>query len=316
MEANKITPKPLTHADRINKARDISGLRKRMRESRFVGAMITVLGWFTIPAEVFLRRKLGYRWFTPTNFLVGALLMYALTYLQYGADELRYRVANFDSTWNPFYDKNEMPDYVATAIFNSLASYYLVFGVCKLIMRWWRSRTNVELHSYDDGISWLEFLGFMLRDIINLVAMPIIFAAYYFSGSQKRGTDIPRLINDNTAFTNTVIEPAFIISLCYYCPYLFLRIWLSVTGFAVAVHANMKESAKRTRILDFRDSMLEAKAMAALRNGKSEEDKKKPEKTKTESKKPVPDVPPNYPDLRTIIEELHGETYLTIPEDW
>ncbi len=40
-----------------------------------LGLMNYILGWFTVPAEVFLRRNFGERYYTRANFFVGLILL-------------------------------------------------------------------------------------------------------------------------------------------------------------------------------------------------------------------------------------------------
>ena len=40
-----------------------------------LGLMNYILGWFTVPAEVFLRRNFGERYYTRANFFAGLILL-------------------------------------------------------------------------------------------------------------------------------------------------------------------------------------------------------------------------------------------------
>lgn len=282
-----------------------------MRESRFIGTIMSILGWFTIPAEVILRRRFGYRWFTPMNFYAGVALLIGLDYLLLWIGNVRIWISSLNTVWNPFYSSEPVNDLGSLSFMHNCVYLYVILGVHQLFMRWWRNRTGYELHSYDDGTSRLEFLGGILKAIINAITEPLMSMLFYISRAHKRGGTVPEVIKDRTSFTNTIIEPAVIYTAAVLCPYTYPKIWLLITAFAVAIYANMKESAKRTRVLDFEDSRLEAKAMAALRKGEVDKGKK-PEaptsKGKVEPKepaKPVPEKLPVYPALKTIIAELH-----------
>lgn len=315
METQKITPKPLVHSDRINKARDISGIRKRMRDSRIVGGALSFLGWFTIPAEVFLRRRFGYRWFTPLNFYAGVFLLIAVMFFQYLASMLLFIIGRFGGDLNPFHSDAVAPDYGGGYDMALILWIYIIMGLLHLIRRWWRNQGDVELHSYDDGISHLEFIGGLVMGVVNILSIPVLeIYMFLFPASRKEVTKRPKVINDRTAFTNTVIEPLAFFVLSFACGYMIERLWFYITAFAVAVSANMKETAKRTRVLDFKDSMLEAKAMAELRKGKSAEEKKSTA-AKKDNKKPVPNRPTIYPDLNSIIDEVHRESRTVVLYD-
>src|ERR1043165_906578 len=170
----KITPKPIAPSDIVRKSRDISGVRKWSRESRIVGSFMAFLGWFTIPAEVFLHRKFGRRWFTPMNFYAGGFLLILLAFIQYLLDKSRYWVSRVESMWNPFHEASAVPDYSITNDMIFFVMLYTVLGGLHLFRIWWRNKTNAEIHSYDDGTPWLEPVGGFLMKIINVIAIPFI----------------------------------------------------------------------------------------------------------------------------------------------
>lgn len=313
----KITPKPIINSDKISKSRDVSGVRKWSQDSRAVGFIMLILGWFTIPAEVFLRRNFGRRWFTASNFFVGGILIFTMAFLQNLYDKVRYFFFNSNYSWNPFYSE-EPPsvNYQGTAEFGIFLWAYLILGTYHLCRIWWRNRTHVEIHSYDDGTSNLEFVGSLIGALINVLAAPIIkgYMLFSLSTEEREGLTPPKLITDLDAFINTVFEPLLILILAMYDPYAILSLWLYMTSFAVAVHAHWKESAKRSKILDFKDSIIEAKVMMELKKG-IQNVKAQPAASPHAAKptkndvQPTSNTTPLYPDLGTIIEEMNRERY-------
>lgn len=67
-----------------------------------------ILGWFTIPAEVFLRRDFGQRFFTMVSFYTGLLLLTIFAVTKYLIRQIWLFVMSF------FYDliREINPDYV------------------------------------------------------------------------------------------------------------------------------------------------------------------------------------------------------------
>ena len=114
-ETAKIPAKPVASGDAVSKARDMSGLRKSAQESNSFGRMLHILGWFTIPAEVFLRYRFGRRWFTLMNFYTGAFLLAGFVGIQYLIDDIYYWLRTIESTLNPFYSKDAVPNFAASA---------------------------------------------------------------------------------------------------------------------------------------------------------------------------------------------------------
>lgn len=318
METPKIVSRTLANPEKVSRGRDMSGLRNWSSQSRIMGTVMLILGWFTIPAEVFLRRKFGYRWFTPINFLAGFVLLSAVEMLQYVWEAVPYWLAHVESSLNPFYSKDRVLDYNGTRLMNFIYAFYVYIGIFQLMKRWWRKKTDTHLHSYDDGTSRLQFLGGILKVIINEIMEPTLGFLFYISRARKRGVEyVPEFIHDKAAFTNTIIEPLVFFAAGYYCPFPVIKYWLFITALAVAVYANMKEATKQGKVLDLKDSMLEAKAMAELRKGKQEQGKKPKEQTKAKPKEKEPEmipieervsnVPINRRDLKSIIEEMHTE---------
>lgn len=310
----KITPQPVTTGDKVNKARDMSGLRKWARESRSFGRMIHILGWFTIPSDVILHHGFGRRWFTPINFYAGAFLIFIVGALQYLADVSRHYVANFKAEWNPFYTEVIAPAqsyYHGTREMGISMLVYIVFGTYHLFRIWWRNRTNAEIHSYDDGTSSLDFVGRSLMGTINAIAAPLIYIYMLFTltADERKAIGRPKLIDDEEKFTNTVAEPLFFLVGAIVDRHTIISIWFIITAFAVAVHANLREAAKRSKVLDFKDSAIEAKAMRELRKSmqQGKTDEKRGKKNKKDAPPLVPKVAIHYPDLATIIEEMNRE---------
>ncbi|MBE2288944.1 MAG: hypothetical protein IAE95_05275 [Chitinophagaceae bacterium] len=314
----KITPRPVTASDRVDQSRDISGMNKWAQSSRTVGFIMLVLGWFTIPAEVFLRRDFGQRWFTVVNFYAGLFLMFIFATLQYvlvaiwgGIHDFVSRVA---SAINPFHTEDEITftDQVMDRSMLFLLIAYLVLGSYHLFKIWWRNRSNTALHSFDDGTSRCERLAGLVIGLINALAKP--FVALYFRmlpATQRIGITKPKLINDRTVFTNTAFEPLLVLLLAFWFQGI-ASIWLFFTAVAVAIHANWKETARLSKVLDFRDSIIEAKAMMHLKDETMQASTSgRVMQQAAETVKSNPEVAAQviqqYPDLMSIIDEMNRD---------
>jgi hypothetical protein len=95
----------------------------------------------------------------------------------------------------------------------------------------------------------------------------------------------------------------------------FLRvgIWLFMSAIAVAINANWKETARLNKILDFRDSVIEAKIMMELKekttepNAPAEKIMQQAAETINENPQVIPQVAAQYPDLMSIIQEMNQD---------
>lgn len=307
----KITPKPIVSSDNVSKARDMSGLKKWSQESRLVSGVMLFLGWFTIPAEVFMRKDFGERWFTKMNFFAGGMLILIIALIRYLAGVAQYWISQVGAVWNPFYSEQVTSDVMYKGATDTVAGFWLYFiiGCYHLFKIWWRSRTKRDLHSYDDGTSLLEPVGGVIMYIVNGLTSPFIWLYMQRRPVEERQGDLPKLINDKTAFTNTVIDPLLLVVVCQRFPPI-EKIWMYITAFAVAIHASRKEAAKKSKILDFKDSQIEARMMSELKEKMQDEERIK-EKLNNDprrrSPKPLPQVMVQYPDLANIIEAMHRE---------
>ena len=192
-------------------------------------------------------------------------------------------------------------------------SCYITISSYHFFRMWWRNRTNTALHSFDDGTSRFEPLAIYMMKFVNGVAVPVI-KIYMFllpKEEQQQKLEIPPLVDDVSAFTNTVFEPLVLLVLVFIFPGA-TRTWLLISVPALAVYASWKETAKLNKVLDFRDTVIEAEAMANYQHS--------PELPTTENQilqqaaetiKNNPEVAPKighrYPDLMSIIEEMNGE---------
>jgi hypothetical protein len=314
----KITPRPISVSDHIDQSRDIAGLNKWAQSSRTVGFIMFVLGWFTIPVEVLLRRDFGQRWFTTINFYAGFFLLLVFAVVQYVVSALWGGIQEFISriatAINPFHTEPEA--YFTDRIMNGSMAFflfiYMLMGSYHLFKIWWRNRTNTALHSFDDGTSRMEPLAGYLMRVLNVLTVPFVYLyRRLLPRKQRLGIPAPKLINDRTAFANTVVEPVFLLMLSYQFQGI-ASIWLFISAIALAIHANWKETAKLNKVLDFRDSVIEANVMMHLK-----EETEQPTMSNLIMKQTAATIKTNphaasqvteqYPDLMNIIDEMNRD---------
>ncbi len=323
----KITPRPVTAGDRVDQSRDISGFNKWAQSSRTVSFVMLVLGWFTIPAEVFFRRDFGQRWFTATSFYAGFFLMLMFASIQYVVavvwDGIKEFISRIAAVINPFHTDQEvtMVDRVMDKSMVIFLVIYFFMGAYHRFKIWWRNRANTALHSFDDGTSRFEPIAGLLIKLINVIGIPFVFLVLLLvPRKQRKGRKIPKLINDRSAFTNTVFEPMLLLVLAFWMAGI-ASIWLFISAVAVAIHANWKETARLSKILDFRDSILEAKVMVQLNDetaGTSTPSRIMQQAAETIKSAPhiLPHISQQYPDLSSIIEGMNQEkTHQKIESD-
>ncbi len=236
-----ITPRPIDASDKIDQSRDVAGISKWAQSSRTVSFIMFILGWFTIPVEVLLRRDFGQRWFTVVNFYAGLFLLLIFATVQYVTVAIWGSIENFiakvASAINPLYN-GPKDSYLDTATDNSMVFFllcYLLMGSYHLFKIWWRNRTNTAVHSFADGTSRIEPLAGHVIKVINFFAIPFVFLySRLIPKKQRKDMKTPRLINDRAAFTNTVFEPLFILFLAYQMPGI-ASLWLFLSAFALAI---------------------------------------------------------------------------------
>lgn len=318
----KIIPKPISVDDEVDKSRDMSGLNKWARSSRTVGFLLFLLGWFTIPVEVLLRKDFGQRWFTVVNFYAGLFLLVLFAGIQWLINAIWDHVLNFlESILDSIMGSEHIIDSEPPAFSDQLLersmlitlAAYVLLSSYHLFKIWWRNRTDTALHSFDDGTSRLEPLAGYLMQAINALAIPFVyFYSFLLPPKQRSGVTVPKLINDRSAFANTVIEPLMLLVLAIELHGI-TSFWLYLSAVALAIHANWRETAKLNKVLDFRDSIIDAKAMMQLRNPAEQPAAeqviiRQAAATLRNNPDMAPQLSEQYPDLMSIIEAVNQDS--------
>jgi hypothetical protein len=276
----------------------------------FINFIMFLLGWFTVPIEVFFRRNFGERWLTVVNFYAGLVVLGFFTTIQglAGAFQSQGGFQSQQTVQEPsFWDSLMSHSMFIFLILYLLISSYHFFRM------WWRNRTNTALHSFNDGRSRFEPIAAYLMEVVNIAAIPVIRLYMFFlpKEEQQRKLSVPPLVIDLTAFTNTVFEPLVLLILVFIFPGA-TKTWLLISAGALAVYANWKETAKLNKVLDFRDAIVDAQTVREHREDASPSTNEKliiQQAAETIKNDPqvAPQVTERYPDLMDIINEMNSE---------
>ncbi len=277
----------------------------------FINFIMFLLGWFTVPVEVLFRRNFGQRWLTVINFYAGFFVLGVFTTIQTLAS------ASYNTS---YYQQqpvgaNAEPSFWESLMNKSMLIFllaYLLISSYHFFRIWWGNRTNTALHSFNDGTSRFEPIAELLLHVVNIAAVPIIrvYMLLLPKEERERKISVPPLLDDVTAFANTVFEPLLLLILALIFPGA-TRMWLLISAAALAIYANWKETAKLNKVLDFRDSVIQATDMSKHHNLSELPSNetvilKQAAHTLKNNPEVAPQVAQRYPDLMDIIEEMQA----------
>jgi len=271
-------PMPAMMQPDIDKSRNVTGgFNMWAQQFPMLNFIMFIFGWFTVPIEVLFRRNFGQRWLTVINFYAGLLVLGAFTVWQTLSSAMGGYSSSHNSHNNSYqnnvpmgagahmetvpYDQTPAgPSFWDSFMDKSMFFFlllYLAFSSYHFFRIWWRNRTNTLLHSFEDGKSWFEPIAALLMMFVNIIAIPVIrlYMLLLPKKERERSQSVPPLIDDITAFTNTVFEPLLLLILAF----IFhgtTRTWLLISAPALAVYANFKETAKLNKMLDFMDTVI------------------------------------------------------------
>ena len=314
----KIITQPVNYGDKVSKSRNVTGMNKWAGSSRIIGFFMVILGWFTVPMEVFLRRNFGQRWFTFVNYLSGIVLIFLVAIVQLYWDSAPdttklylYQHLTGLGPFNPFghplyclVSDDEHRDF-----FTFLLYAYTFTGLYHLLKTRRLKAIGEPLHSFDDGASNLWLFAFILIGVINILALIVeTMLRVFMPSEQDKQKRSAVLISDYDYFADVFLEPVVVLLVAWGVegP---ARIWLFISIISLIVHTHRKQMARRHKILDFQDAKIEAQIMRELRKAQmSGTTPVKPKHTvKTAAKKQQPAPVIRYPALSVIIEEWNRQ---------
>jgi hypothetical protein len=277
------------------------------------------LQWLTVPAETFLRRDFGQRYYTKINFYVGLLIMVWFNLLQeiggiFGAIISGLNQRNYGeeiSLIDRFFAK--MPLLMLLA--------YIALGSYHFFKIRWRNHNGMYDHSFEDGTSRLTGLSSGFMDLVNAISQPIssLYMRFLSEKERRAGDKVPPLFNDLSAFTKGFFEPFFLFVLAIVLAVIgggFISIWLIYSAFSLAIFSNWKETAKLNKLLDIRDNMVDSTDLQRAMKGEPTERITPAQQeivaqiaAKTEeSPAAAAQVKEDFPDLSSIIQQMHSKT--------
>lgn len=289
--------------------------RPRMKHASSVGV---VLELFTVPIDVLFRRNFGQRWFTFANFLGGLFVLVIFVGMEWLIAAFAHSLCYYwlkgfvTGVSNGHYSLPSSDHGFSLMPWILLA--YVLRSLYHFSMMWWRNRTHSAVHSFYDGSSFFEPIAICVMWLINMLALPF---AYGFSvlmprSQRKRSKSAPLLVNNISAFTDTIIDPIVLIWLALLL-HGTVSAWLLISAIAMVVHARKKHIIRRNQFLDFRDASIEAELMRTYHYGKEEAAQTATQKSRKArpavKQKPqiMNQASPPYQDLDHIIDAFRNE---------
>jgi hypothetical protein len=250
-----------------NRPRDVTGGDEVL--SQLVPGMSLmnyILGWFTVPAEVFLRFNFGERYFTRANFIAGLIVLFIFKLFS-GLDEAI-------SSLNPF--PTQGPPRENASWMGFIIKWYIRIGIFHFLHIWWNDIRGKVKHSFYSGTPLLRPIGKVVMWLLNLPLAGLIRVISHIMPGDRNEflkRSLPVLKGTDT-FTERFIEPAFLLVfllIAWITSQTAVVTWLLFTIMAHSFYTGMRHQAERSFILDLRDQMLEAKYMRQAMSGESSE---------------------------------------------
>jgi len=224
----------------------------------------SILAWFSITLDCFLRRDFGERYYTKANFFIGFWVLNFFFFFMYLFKIFGVNSGNPTGRWIVWWG------YVG------LSAYHF-----------WKIWVNAQIgrpqHSIYDGTSHLQPLGEVLIKIIN----PLAAIAAMFLGSFTLKRANSKLLNESLKispvfrnaeeFTKMYLEPLVLILIWLFVP-MIPSLWLSICIVAHIVFTRMRYKGMRDEELNISDGIIEA--------GAAKEDKEFQERLRRETRVP------------------------------
>lgn len=205
----------------------------------------SILAWFTITIEAFLRHNFGERYYTKANCYVGFLLMCALfligTLLAFGFDGYN---------WGMY----------------TLFAGYVVMSGYHFYRIWVNLQIGEPQHSFYSGTPRLLIIGKIIATFLNPLLSLVAIAISRFLLSNRNfkrltaSLKVSPPIADIEKFTKLVLEPALVLFLAFSLSGM-ISWWLMLSGAALLVYNHLSYQLARNEELDIADSLVDAAFM-------------------------------------------------------
>lgn len=208
----------------------------------------TIIGWFSITLEAFLRRNFGERYYTPGNFFIGFL---TLTFF-FSAD---FIIGSFGRG-------------SSSGLNYSVTRWVIWLGYLGLsAFHFWKIWVNAQIgrpeHSLYDGTSHLEPIGRRLLKVVNPLAATVAKILGGLTLNSRNRQELNRSLEalpiffDEEEFTKKWVEPLFVILVWIIVPDV-PNLWIMISLIALLVFTRMRYANTRNAELDLSDGIIEA----------------------------------------------------------
>lgn len=244
--------------------------------------IVTVLRWFAITVEVFLRRDFGERYLTRTKFVMGLLVLLVLNLFGklssgFGSAMQSFRPPVFDpeqGIWVQPPPESAPFDLGISAIYVVLL-LYLILGGYHTFRIWWRNGTGRPLHSYDHGLTWLEPVGVMVLGVPNFIIGLFVKLYALMLPVHERAWLASALpfLRDARTFAERFLEPLTLFLLAILFSSLGVSMvptWLFVSTLAIFLLTTIRHEMERNQVLDVQDRRIESEYMKDAMSGDTE----------------------------------------------
>lgn len=228
------------------KAHDISGgIDFTGGQAEFAkNIFYSVLGWFSITIEAFIRTDFGERYYTKGNFFVGWMLVGMITFFGqvFASSSFSWYVF---AMWKGFW-------------------WLSMFHFWKI---WVNNQIGSPQHSIYGGISRLQPLGRLIMKFLNPLSALLarIVGRFTLSGTNYKRLDeslkLSEPFKNEEEFTKKWIEPLLIFFLATFSFRMgegILGFWLFICSLSLLVHTHMGYDISRHDELDVSDSIIDA----------------------------------------------------------
>ncbi|MEM6359643.1 MAG: hypothetical protein AAF731_06105 [Bacteroidota bacterium] len=209
----------------------------------------SVLGWFSITVEAFLRRDFGERYYTPANFIIGYLALTTLLFFLWILNA--FGIGSSGDLTADHYGRS------------FIVSGYLLLSAFHFWRIWANAQIGLPQHSLHDGRSHLEPLARFLKKRLNPILAVISTSIARFTFGNKNFTrfrkslDVSPIITSDEKFAKLWVEPAVLFLLLQFDS-IVPKIWLFIALLSHVIYTRMRYSITRDEELDILDGLYEA----------------------------------------------------------
>lgn len=258
--------------------------------------------------EAFIRRNMGLRYFSPTNYVCGLVTL--------GFYSGFIVLSGTPSAW--------MMGFITLA--------YSILGAYRLLRQNVRYRLRLMPHSVYVGESVLGGLEGTARNMLNSILDPLALKlgeVVLSRDERARQTELVPFLTERSNVVKLVIEPLLFYVLAGFCFTLGLwavSLWIMIAGTATVVHTALAISNERNALLDYYDTVVVGQQLQyeQERPDRLAEQQAAEQRAATESV-PLPELPnfeqylPGRPTLArasaAVAATMHGDGAATpIPE--